>query len=115
MPSATLPLEIDKGVPLKLPLQLCEDSAGTPMDITGCTFTAAIRPHAGADPALNLTVAPVDETTGKIEITATDEETDALTGDNAWNLIMTDSNGDKFVLLRGPVKLIGVIHPEPQP
>lgn len=109
MNGANYPLQIDVGLPLAAPMRLDQDTNGTPVNLAGCAFEAFIRPQADATPRLALTVTITDAPAGKILISATAEETAALGGNNAWNLIMTDAGGIRFVLLRGTVELNPVI------
>ncbi|MGC4017489.1 MAG: hypothetical protein QM755_23690 [Luteolibacter sp.] len=108
MTGAQMPLDIDVGLPLRLELQLMAD-ASTPFSLVDIGLAAAIRPSAGVDPLVTLTVTKTDEAAGKVIISATAEELSALPERAAWNLIMTDADGNPSVLIRGSVLLTGVI------
>jgi hypothetical protein len=102
-------LPIDVGLALTFPMQLCQDEAGTPVDLTGATITAAWGKPGGTPVALTVDV--VDAEQGTIVVSATAELTAAATADTVkfWNLIMNDSLGVPIVLMRGPVELSHVL------
>ncbi|MGC4013443.1 MAG: hypothetical protein QM755_02835 [Luteolibacter sp.] len=108
MTGAQFPLDIDMGLPLRLELQLMTD-ATTPCNLTDAEVEAHIRPCAGRDPLVTLTVEKTDEAGGKVVISATAEELSTLPERAAWNLIMTGTDQHPAVLIRGPVLLTGVI------
>lgn len=109
MSAADFPLEVDVGLPLHIPLVLAY-SPKEAADLTGCIFEAGIRPRAGVDPLIPLTVTVTDAAAGSILISATAEAVQQLVLDSyAWDLILTDPDGIQSVLLRGPVRRTGVI------
>ena len=82
---------------------------GVKRDVSASTFTAQIRPSAGsATLTETFTIDTTDAANGKIILSLTDVETQAMTaGDYAWDLL--EDNGTKVTKVGGSVTVKNVV------
>ena len=84
-----------------------KDSAGDPKDLTGYEASLVVRAYHGAD-ATMMELTPDDivmGVDGTITITATALQTDGLTDDGVYQLVLTDPDGKLIPLLEGRVNV----------
>jgi hypothetical protein len=73
-------------------------STNWPIDLTGWSVWAYVKQEAGGTLVMDLFPAiDADPTTGKIDMSKTDEETDVMTpGAYVWDLILEDNGGQRI-------------------
>jgi hypothetical protein len=73
-----------------------------PLLLTNYTASAQMRKHAGSKNAYNFTVEFTDRASGQIKISLTDVITRRIKpGRYVYDIILTDSNGEKSKVLEG--------------
>jgi len=107
MTPAILTLPVTRGLPLAIELDLCSDDLGAvPVDLTGCSLAAAIRPAAAALPKVELHCIITDAVMGKLTLSLDQAATALLTSDpHLWDLVVTDASGVPVPVLTGRVEI----------
>lgn len=83
-----------------------EEPAGTPVDITGYSFTAQIREHFTQSEHTDFTTSIVDASQGLFKIVLTDTVTGAMSpGKQYYDIVMTSNTGEKTRLLQGDANI----------
>lgn len=100
-------LEMYRGDSFRMQFRLWADAAKTePVDLTGATAAAQIRPAPAADPAASLLCVITDNV---IDVSLPASETVLLPGGAYWDLQVTYASGDVQTLVSGGVAVRGEI------
>lgn len=101
----TANLDVDQGAAYSV-TYLYQDEDGTPIDVTGWGALMQLRTSAGAILILALSDASgitVGETDGSFLVEMTSEQTMLLNQDCHYDLLVTESNGNKTRIVEGTV------------
>lgn len=84
---ARLDVTVYHGDPIRVPIPAVTDTAGDPVDLSGWMLDAQVRDETG-EVVLDLTVDPVDLPGGVLALTATADESAAVTAGRVyrWDL-----------------------------
>ena len=91
-----------------------DNSNGTPLDLTGYSAASQIRKHPDSlNAAASMNVGFIDRTNGHIRVSLASTITTTIKpGRYAWDILFTDSNGKKSVLIEGNVLASADITPQ---
>ena len=102
--AANYSLTLHQGTDFKRSFQIKEDDVV--QDITSYTFSAKMAPNYKGATVTTMTTNIVDAAQGTFSVTLTDTQTaDIDPGRYVYDVIMTDSNGDKQKLLTGYIQV----------
>ena len=97
-------LVINAGATFSQQFDLAQSDDSSPLNLTGFTIAGQIRKHAGSSNSVSFTASAMDALNGLILISLTPEETASLkTGRHVYDIVITDSAGDKTRVVEGSV------------
>jgi len=97
-------LVINAGATFSQQFDLAQNDDSAPLNLTGYTIVAQIRKHAGSSNHVGFTATAMDAANGVILISLTPAQTTALkTGRHVYDIVITDSAGDKTRVVEGSV------------